>query len=94
VLFPEDPADEDLMCGAQFVVVHDPLHALKSEFLQRTMPYFFKLKRHKRSANSADPFTDTDPPKLLTACEPSCAFMLNACMLLNLLLLVGESARS
>jgi hypothetical protein len=42
LLFPEDPADANVLGGAKFLVTNDPRHALQTEFLQRTMPYFFR----------------------------------------------------
>ena len=30
---------------AQYLVVNDPRHALQPEYLQRAMPYFYKLKQ-------------------------------------------------
>jgi hypothetical protein len=42
LLFPEDPADANILGGAKFLVTNDPRHALQTEFLQRTMPYFFR----------------------------------------------------
>jgi len=49
VLFPEDPADADILGGARFFVVNDPCFALETEYLQRTMPYFFQVKKEKGS---------------------------------------------
>lgn len=45
VLFPEDPADEDVVNGAKFAVINDARHAFEPEYLQRVVPYFFELKR-------------------------------------------------
>jgi len=42
LLFPEDPADANILGMARYMVVNDPRHALQTEFLQRTMPYFFR----------------------------------------------------
>lgn len=47
LLFPEDPADHNVLGqNARFLVVNDPRHALQTEYLQRTMPYFFRPKRN------------------------------------------------
>lgn len=46
LLFPEDPADHNVLGQhARFLVVNDPHHALQTEYLQRTMPYFYRPKR-------------------------------------------------
>ncbi len=47
LLFPEDPADTNIMGGARFLVVNDPHHALQTEYLQRSMPYFFRLHKNE-----------------------------------------------
>lgn len=48
LLFPEDPADTNIMGGARFLVVNDPHHALQTEYLQRSMPYFFRLHKNEK----------------------------------------------
>lgn len=47
LLFPEDPADADVLGDAKFLVINDPCHAFQTEYLQRTIPYFFKLQKEK-----------------------------------------------
>lgn len=45
-IFPNSPGEEPVIGdGARIVVVNDARHRLKTEFLQRTVPYFFKLDR-------------------------------------------------
>eukprot|EP00752_Nemacystus_decipiens_P014993 g13350.t1 len=45
-IFPNAPGEEPVIGeGARIVVVNDARHRLKTEFLQRTVPYFFKLDR-------------------------------------------------
>lgn len=49
LLFPKDPADHNVLGQhARFLVVNDPRHALQTEYLQRTMPYFFRPKRDEK----------------------------------------------
>ncbi|CAM9674844.1 unnamed protein product [Ectocarpus sp. 13 AM-2016] len=45
-IFPNSPGEEPVIGDpARVVVVNDARHRLKTEFLQRTVPYFFKLDR-------------------------------------------------
>lgn len=45
-IFPNSPGEEPVIGdAARIVVVNDARHRLKTEFLQRTVPYFFKLNR-------------------------------------------------
>ncbi|CAM9338772.1 unnamed protein product [Hapterophycus canaliculatus] len=45
-IFPNSPGEEVVIGDpARIVVVNDARHRLKTEFLQRTVPYFFKLDR-------------------------------------------------
>lgn len=45
-IFSNTPGEEPVIgAGARIVVVNDARHRLKTEFLQRTVPYFFKLDR-------------------------------------------------
>lgn len=45
-IFPNSPREEPVIGdSARVVIVNDARHRLKTEFLQRTAPYFFKLNR-------------------------------------------------
>lgn len=48
VLFPDDPADVDLLGDSRFLVLNEPTFSLQTEFLQRTIPYFFELHHGKK----------------------------------------------
>jgi hypothetical protein len=39
--------DSNVLGGAQFLVVNDPRHCLHTEYLQRTLPYFYRVHREK-----------------------------------------------
>ncbi|CAM9312457.1 unnamed protein product [Choristocarpus tenellus] len=45
-IFPSSPGEEPVVgSAAKVVVVNDARHRLKSDFIQRTVPYFFKLDK-------------------------------------------------
>ncbi|CAM9576110.1 unnamed protein product [Phaeothamnion confervicola] len=43
-IFPTEPGMAPVIGGARIVMVNDARHRIKSECLQRTMPYFFRLR--------------------------------------------------
>lgn len=48
-IFADAPGEEPVVgSAARIVVVNDARHRLKTEFLQRTVPYFFRLNRQTR----------------------------------------------
>lgn len=49
-IFSNSPGEEPVIGhAARIVVVNDARHRLKTEFLQRTVPYFFKLEKKRYS---------------------------------------------
>lgn len=54
-IFPNSPVDKLVMDeAARIVVVNDCRHRLKKDFLQRTVPYFFKLNQSAGNKYVAD----------------------------------------
>lgn len=48
-IFPNSPGEEPVIGdAARIVVVNDARHRLKTDFLQRTVPYFFRLDERTR----------------------------------------------
>lgn len=53
-IFSANPQEEPLIGPASVIVVNDVRHELYPEFLQRTVPYFFKFDKIRRCYKWAD----------------------------------------